>query len=142
MNKLLENCTPVDNFRPTKEAGKGLDLEQSTHEKLNDKSSINSAAVVVCHHSSFKVDESQGKTKESNQRETKFWNFIKQHKVLLWVERIFLFSVCTAVAGAFTVPIIIYSVSTDKGNHVTAQFSSDLDFDSCSNTAAQLQVCK
>ena len=141
MNKLLGNCTPVDNFcGPTKKADKGLDLEQSAHEKRNDESSTESAAVVVCHHFSFEVDEIQGETKENNHKEAKFCSFIKQHKVLLWVERVFLFSVCTAVAGTFTVPIIIYSVSMDKGNHMTAQFSSDLDFDSCSNTVAHLQV--
>ena len=141
MNKLLENGTPLDKFCSTKEADEGLNLDKSAHKKLSDELSINSVQV-ICHHSSFNVHESRGETKESKNKETKCCSVIKQHKVLVWVERVLLFSICTAVAGAFTVPVIVYYASMDRGNHTATRFSSDLDFDDCTNTAAYVQVRK
>ena len=119
-----KNDTPVDKFTTA--------ITEAEIEGLN-KSSISSSSIssrVV--HSLFKIDE----TREP--KENRCYTFVKQHKILFWVERIFLFCICTAVAGGFTVPIIIYAVDTDLGNATT--LSSDLDFDNCSNTITQ--VCK
>ena len=58
---------------------------------------------------------------------------LKPGRVLEWAERIFLIFICCAVAMAFTVPIIIYAVDTDRGsdggnNTIT---SINLDLDDC-----------
>ena len=119
-----KNGTTVDKFTTA--------ITEAEAEGLN-KSSISSPSIssrVV--HSLFKI----GETRE--QKENRCYTFVKQHKILFWVERIFLFCICTAVAGGFTVPIIIYAVETDLGNSTT--LSNDLDFDNCSNTITQ--VCK
>ena len=120
----------MDKYLSSKEANRGLNLEKCVPEAspgelaMGDTLSINSAVV----RSLFKIDENKGNG-------NKCYNFIKQKKILIWIERVFLIAVCTAVVGGFTVPIIIYAVNTDRG-----QSSSDLDLDSCSNVT--IQVCK
>ena len=135
MNKLLESSIdiPVDKFRSTMDPANNKRfslVENPTHKKLSDSLSINSAAV----HSLFKIDE----TREITQKENKCCTFVKRYNILFWLERITLFCFCAAIAGGFTVPIIIYAIDTDLGN--TTELTSDLDLDSCSNTATQ--VCK
>ena len=138
MNKLLERNIgiPVDKFRSTMDPAdkKCLSLvEEPAHNKLSDTSSISSAVV----QSLFKMDE----TREITQKENKCCTFVKRYprdKILFWLERILLVCFCAAIAGGFTVPIIIYAVDTDLGN--TTKLSSGLDLDSCSNTVTQ--VCK
>ena len=140
MNKLFETSIPVENFNLLKNAedkttNKSLILEKPVRESMDNRSSINSAVV----HSLFKIDEtSENEAKRNEQKENKCYTFIKQHKILFWVERVFLFSICAAVAGGFTVPIIIYAVDTDRGN--TTRLSSDLDFDTCANTVTQVCI--
>ena len=114
MNKLLERNIgiPVDKFRSTMDPAdkKCLSLvEEPAHNKLSDTSSISSAVV----HSLFKMDE----TREITQKENKCCTFVKQYnyKILFWLERILLFCFCAAIAGGYTVPIIIYAVDTDLG---------------------------
>ena len=136
MNKLLENSIdiPMDKFRSTMKIDDNSDdkclssVEKPDHKKLSDSSSINSAVV----HSLFKIDE----TREITQKENKCCTLVKRYKMLFWLERILLFCFCAAIAGGFAVPIIIFAVDTDLGN--TTKLSSDLDFDSCSDTAAQV----
>ena len=120
-----KNGTPLDMLATA--------MKEAEVKGLN-KSSISSASInqstVVC--SLFKIDETR------EQKENRCYTFIKQYKNLFWVERIFLLCICTAVAGGFSIPIIIYAVNTDLGN--TTRLSSDIDFDICSN--AITQVCK
>ena len=138
MNKLLESNIdmPVDKFRSTMDPADNKRLssvEMPAHNKLSDTSAINSAVV----HSLFKIDE----TRKITQKENKCCTFVKRYsrdKILFWLERILLVCFCAAIAGGFTVPIIIYAVDRDLGN--TTKLSSDLDLDSCSNTVTQ--VCK
>ena len=119
----------MDKSLSSKEAKRGLNLEKCVPEELamGDTSSINSAVV----RSLFKIDES----KRNKGNKIKCYNFIKQKKILIWIERVFLIAVCIAIVGGFTVPIIIYAVNTDRGDNT--RLSSDLDLDSCS-----IQVCK
>ena len=136
--KLLKNGTVVEKLSMEETAeDKGLSfrsLQEPVHEKLNDKSSVDSAVV----HSSSIIDEAKREARESEQ-ENKCNIFMKQNKIMFWAERVILFSICAAVAGGFTVPVIIYAVSGDRGN--TTRLSRDLRlFDSCSNTVTQ--VCK
>ena len=119
----------MNKSRSSKEAGKSLQLEKCVSEKPSDTLSIDSAAVV---RSLFKVDET--KKNKSN-----FCTFIKQYKIFIWIERIFLISICIAIAGGFTVPTIIYALNTDRGENKSLS-SSDFNLDSCPNTTAQ--VCK
>ena len=138
MNKLPESNIdmPVDKFRSTMDPADNKRLssvEKPAHNKLSDTSAINNAVV----HSLFKIDE----TRKITQKENKCCTFVKRYsrdKILFWLERILLVCFCAAIAGGFTVPIIIYAVDTDLGN--TTKLSSDLDLDSCSNTVTQ--VCK
>ena len=137
MNKLLESNIdiPVDNFQSTMDPAdkKCLSLvEEPSHKKLSGNTlSINSAAV----HSLFKLDDERRKI---TQKDNKCCTFVKQYKILFWLERILLFCFCATIAGGFTVPVIIYAVDMDLGNNT--KLSSDLDLDSCSNTV--IQVCK
>ena len=132
MNKLLENSIdiPMDMFRSTMKTDDkcSSSVERPDNKKLNNSSSING----VVTHSLFRIDE----TKESTRRQNICCTFAKRYKILFWVERILLFCFCAAIAGGFTVPIIIFAVDTDLGN--TTELSSDLDFGSCSDTAAQV----
>ena len=136
MNKLPEKSIdiPMDMFKSTmKIDDKCLSSVRPDHKKLSGSSSIND----VVTHSVFKIDE----TREITQRQNKCCTFVTgRYKILFsnWLERILLFCFCAAIAGGFTVPIIIFAVDTDLGN--ATKFSSDLDFGSCSDTAAQ--VCK
>ena len=139
INKQLERNIDilVDKFRSTMDPAaadkKCLSLvEKPAHKNLSDALSINSAVV----HSLFKMDE----TREITQKENKCCTFVKRYncRILFWLERILLFCFCAAIAGGYTVPIIIYAIDTDLGN--TTKLSGDLDLTSCSNTVTQ--VCK
>ena len=121
----------MDNSRFSKEANKRLDLEKATSDPL----SIHNA--VVCHDSLFKIDETKNKVGDEN----RCWTFIKQKTtILFWIERVVLISICIAIAGGFTVPIIIYALDADQGN--TTRSLSDFDLNSCSNTTVRVKVCK
>ena len=64
--------------------------------------------------------------------------YLKQTAILVWVERILLTSICIVVAAAFTVPIIIYALDTDRGDNST--ISVDIDVDSCPASNTNVQV--
>ena len=130
MNELINATSGKPSiFRSLKETDKTLCLEQRVSEKPSDTQSINSA--VVC--SLFEVDE----TKKDKRDENNSWTFIKQTKILVWIERVFLISICVSVAAGFTVPIIIYAGDADRGSR-NAQLSIELD--SCNNSNTTVQV--
>lgn len=83
-----------------------------------------SNGVVPMSHSSFNTDEANNK---SDRRDC--CTHLKQSVILVWIERIILISVCVAIAGGFTVPIIIYVIDTDQGGNST--ISVDFDIDNC-----------
>ena len=119
---------------------KSLSLEKTDCIKVrppNDTSSIKSE---VGH--SFKIDESREIKQKENKRYTLCCAyFIKEYNILFWLERVLLVFICTAIAGAFTVPIIIYAVDTDLGNSTQlAIYSNNLNLDDCSNTATQVCI--
>ena len=87
---------------------------------------------------SSKVNEKvAAKNNKSDQIQGNCCTYLKQTATLVWIERIFLISICTAVAGAFAVPIIIYALDTDRGDNST--ISIDLNVDNCSTL--DVQVC-
>ena len=65
--------------------------------------------------------------------------FIKQHKIMIWMERIILIFICIAIAGGFTVPIIIYVRDTDQAGNNTRSIS-DFNLHNCANTSRQVFV--
>ena len=126
MDEMLENGITVDKFWSSKEA---LTLEKHVPEKPP----LSTDSTVV--HSLFKTEE----IKKNKQIKDKCYRFMKKNKILFWVERIVLCSVCIAVAGGFTVPIIVYGgMNMGQGN--TTKLLSDLDLDSCSSIT--VQVCR
>ena len=124
-----ENGTSVDKIRSKKQVDKSLNLEKQVPKFSNTLLSIDSTVI----NSSFKIEDA----KNNKQNKNNFCPFIKGNKILIWVERVIVFSICTAVAGGFTVPIVIFAVNADRGN--TTKLSSDLDFNICSNIS--VQVC-
>ena len=139
MDEILESGIPEESFGSMKETeDKSSSLEKTDGIKgqpPNDTSSFKSEVV-----HSFKIDESREiKQKESNGYSLCCTSFIKECKILFWIEMVLLIFICTAVAVGFTVPIIIYAVDTDLGNS-TQQYSSDLNLDDCSNTATQVCI--
>ena len=116
--ELKDSCSQVENKTPGekngfrnefKDAKHGLKSEpKSAYEKLSSNPLLSSAAV------EFKTIET-GKNK--------CCSFNKQQKILPWVEKFFLISICVALAGGFSVPIIMYAVSADDspaGNTTTS----------------------
>ena len=97
----------MDKSLSSKEAKRGLNLEKCVPEELamGDTSSINSAVV----RSLFKIDES----KRNKGNKIKCYNFIKQKKILIWIERVFLIAVCTAVVGGLTGTNSMLSIQTE-----------------------------
>ena len=122
----------VDNRKSTgrsesidKEADTRLNLEKAFLEKPRDALPVGSAFAMV--RSLFKIDE----TKKSD------GNSCKQSKIVFWIEKFVLIWICIAVAGGFTVPIIIYALDTDRGNNTRSL--SDFNLNSCPTTL--VQVC-
>ena len=123
-----ENNITMNNW---KEANKSVNSEKCIPgELLEDTASISSAVV----HSLFKINETK-----KQKRNEKCYYFIKQNKaIMLWMERVFLISICTAIAGGFTMPIIIYAINANQGDD--SRLSSALDLESCSNITSQVSV--
>lgn len=138
MNEILENGIPVDSFGSMKETeDKSLSLEKTNGIKgrlLSDTASSIKSEVVH----SFKIDESRDIKQKAESKHHTF-HFIKEYNILFWMEKVLLIVIFTAVAGGFTVPIIIYAVDTDLGNS-TQLHSNDLNLDDCSNTATQVCI--
>ena len=99
--------------------------------------------------STFTIDSTVVKSfVQNNEQKTNIWrdsfcNFIKQSKILLWMDGIVLISICIAIAGGFTIPIIIYAADTradtNEGENNTGSLGfSDFNFDSCQNATSQV----
>ena len=100
--------------------------------------------------STFTIDSTVVKSfVQNNEQKTNIWrdsfcNFIKQSKILLWMDGIVLISICIAIAGGFTIPIIIYAADTradtnEDGNNTAGSLGfSDFNFDSCQNATSQV----
>ena len=85
--------------------------------------------------SAFKIE-----AKEDKLDQTTCCIYLKQNMVWsVWIEKVVLILICVAVAGGFTVPIIIYAVDTDRGDNST--ISIDLDVDNCQVSTSDVQVC-
>ena len=106
------------------EAGKGWDKGVNVLKSETISSEVARSA--------FKIYEA----KENKSDHTKCYTYLKQK---VWIERVVLISICVAVAGGFTVPIIIYAVDTDRGDNSTISF--DLDVDNCQISTSDVQVC-
>ena len=107
------------------------DLEPADKSGLKKPSDENGSAAVA--RSSFTVDETAN-VKSSHTLST----CLKQTAILVWIERVFIISVCIAVAIGFTIPIIIYAADTDRGSD-NSSLSIDLDVDNC--PSFDMQVC-
>ena len=137
-----ENSTTFENgtvVSVLNESSKDPETDQSSEKCACDKSKTITSAVALSAvvPSSFKIDE-VAKNNESNHIQSNCCTYLKQTAKLVWIERIILISICTAVAGAYTVPIIIYALDMDRGDNST--ISIDLNFDNCS-TLDDVQVC-
>lgn len=64
---------------------------------------------------------------------------IKQSVISVSIERIVLISVCIAIGGGFTVPIIIYAVGVDQ-KESNSMISIDFDIDNCSSSDMDILV--
>ena len=82
--------------------------------------------------SAFKIEAKEDKSDQIN-------CCIYLKKNVVWIERVVLILICVAVAGGFTVPIIIYAVDTDRGDNST--ISINLDVDNCHISTSDVQVC-
>ena len=103
--------------------------------KIPKSSTIDSAMVG----SFFKIDESKPQSKAGH---TSCCTYLKQSAILVWLERIILTIICVVVAGAFTVPIIIYGVDSDRGSgsESNSTITFNLDIDNCADES--VQVCQ
>lgn len=123
------NKHPTVTVDRDKEADTRLPMEKAFLQKPSDVFPVDSAAMV---HSLFKMDETK------NKRDGKScFIFIRQSKIVFWIEKVVLISICIAVAGGFTVPIIIYARDTDRGNNTRSL--GDFNLNSCPTTL--VQVC-
>ena len=129
----VENQIPENKFKLKLENDNHcLNSGRSVYEKLSSNQLVDSAAV------EFEIIE----TGKSRCTKNECYSFIKQQKILPWVEKVFLISICAAIAGGFTVPIIIYAVSADdpsddpQGNNSITRILDD--FDNCSHIIPQV----
>jgi len=108
-----------------------LEAEKSLEKSVSDKSKTISSEVI---RSLLKIDEAQ----KSKPNQSACCSYLKRNFVL--IERVVLISICIAIAGGFTVPIIIYAVDTDRGDNST--ISIDIDVDNCpTSISGDMQVC-
>ena len=78
--------------------------------------------------------------KENKSDQSNCCTHLRQY--IVWIRRVVLILICVTVAVGFTVPIIIYAVSTDgsdRGDNST--ISIDLDVDNCQVSTSDVQVC-
>ena len=52
-------------------------------------------------------------------------------KTVMWIRRIILILICTAVAGGFLVPVVIYYTEADQGMSNATVAMLNLDIDNC-----------
>ena len=135
-HELSENG--ITSNKPSENASEETDknkLERRvTVNELPRSTTIDSAVV----RSFLKVDE----PKEVESDHHSCCTCWKLPAVRIWVERIVLFSICVAVAGAFIVPIIIYAVDADRGSN-NPSILTDIDLDNCqdeSTLVSQLTI--
>jgi len=127
----FKNGTVLD--KPSEEADKSL--AENQQENGLDKSGTTTSALV---YSSLETDETFAKESKSDQNN--LCTYLKQTATLVVAERLFLIFICIAVAGGFTVPIIIYALDTDRGDNST--LSIDFDVDNCPAVPnTNVQVC-
>ena len=106
------------------EAGKGFDNLVSDIKNETISREVVRSAFKVC------------KEKENKSDQSNCCTHLKQNT--MWIKRVVLILICVAVAGGFTVPIIIYAVDTDRGDNST--ISIDLDVDNCQLSDSDVQV--
>lgn len=96
-----------NHIKPLKEDVTDKSLEKRENERVSGNSTINSAMLP----SSFKLDsENENRSDQINFAFREAFAYLKRS---VWIERAILISVCIAVAAGFTVPIIIYALSSD-----------------------------
>ena len=112
-----------------------VEAEKGSDKLVSDLKIEAISSEVAC--SAFKIEAKEDKSDQTN-----CCIYLKQNIVWsVWIERVVLILICVAVAGGFTVPIIIYAVDTDRGDNST--ISIDLpDVDNCQiSTSDDVQVC-
>ena len=115
-----------------KEKATELSSEPADKSLKNPHDENSSAVVARC---TFTVDEA-AKNNKSSRTLSNSCAYLKQ-TAISWIERVFIISICTAVAVGFTIPIIIYAVDTDRGSD-NSTLSIDFDVDNC---PSYVQVC-
>ena len=139
--ELQDCCSQVENKTPGEKTGFTNVLEATDKRGSNsDKSPYKNLTLS----SNPLIDSAAVEFKTIETGENKCYSFIKLQKILPWVEKVFLISICAAIAGGFTVPIILYGLSADDsstGNTTLTRILDDImriDFDSCSHTVSQV----
>ena len=137
--KWLENGTGADK-RKEKTALKDIELVDKGFkvEKYDDSTiqTITSPAIAEC--SSSVASKNVDNRDDKSNMFTQCCTHLK--RTAIWVERIFLVSICIGVALGFIVPIIIYAVDSDRGDNST--LSIDFDVDNCPAVNMQVRLCK
>ena len=118
-----ENCT----------VGNGclLEAEKGSDKLVSDLKNETISSEVAS--SAFKIDAKEDKSDQTN-----CCIYLQQN--IVWIERAILILICVAVAGGFTVPIIINAIDTERGDNST--ISIDLDVDNCQMSTSDVQVCQ
>ena len=137
--ELQDCCSQVENKTTGEKIGFTNELEDDKHSLNSEKSASKKL------NSNQLIDSAPVEFKTIETGEIKCYSFIKRQKFLPWIEKVVLISICVAVAGGFSVPIIMYAVSEDDssaGNTTTIGKSDNfmIDFDSCSHTIPQVCI--
>ena len=130
-DKLSENHT-VDKLTKDSDMLTDKRLENKEKERVRGNSTIGSTAI-----SSLKFCEGNehGPPDPSN-----CFAYLKRIAMSLWIERVFLVIICSAVAAGFTVPIAIYAVDTDRENNT---ISTDIiDINNCRPSVSNTDTTK
>ena len=131
-DRQAPNGHPMDK---DKEADTRLNVEKTFLEKpiASDALPVDIAMPVRSQLSEFKIDE----TKNNGEGNSCCIQFIRRSKIVFWIERVVLIWICIAVAGGFSVPIVIYACDTDRGNNTR---SLSFNLNNCPATTL-VQVC-
>lgn len=122
--ELFENGTVVDE-PPEKENDEDT---KGSEKSLPPDKPPNDAITTI--RESFKMDDAAKENNCKSNHINRCCAYLRrQTAVFVWAERVILISICIAIAGGFTVPVIIYALDTDRGDNST--LSIDLDVDNC-----------
>jgi len=111
--------------------------DKSSKDEHSSKKNCTIDSAVV--RSAFEMDETNG----NRANQSNFCTYLKLKKtaIFMWTEIFLLIFICIAVAGGFSIPIIIYALDSDRGdNKGTILNGFDLDLNSCPVLKTDVEV--